>query len=131
MRPVDPDKVRFVGPAADPAPVHAVEVSDGRGVAHFVTFWCRGPEAGKGFAARHGLDDRHDRATYHREAGPWLPQTFPGMEKLGWSRHYHLDLAAAPGWDDVRPFVADLPAGMVAELREYFGEEPRGPVVDL
>jgi hypothetical protein len=126
------DKVRFCDPDAvsSPSLVHTVEVSDGRSLSHFLTFWVKGGRdqgnPAKAWADKHGLDGHHNREVYHREPDPWLPQQFPGMDSKGWSKHYHADLKNPPTWADVEPFCDELPACLRVEIKDYFDGRPAG-----
>lgn len=130
MTRLEPDKVRFVDPDARTSrhPIFAVDLSDDRSARHFLTFWCKGKTLRDAWAIANGIDpDNHDRDVYHRD-GPWIPETFPGMESAGWGKHCHLDLARPPAFADIEPFAADIPANVLAEIRAYFGVPPAAPV---
>lgn len=120
-----PDKMRFVDDCAlgDPHLIHAIELSDERSSRQFATVWVKGkhtgPRANKAvaaFAARHGLTDHHDAATYHRGDHPETARL-----AHGWLTHFHIDLPAPPTWADVERFAADMPRDMLADLRVCFG----------
>lgn len=119
---IEPDKHRFIDADAFTSRclVHSVEVSDARSLLPFLTFWVKGKELGQAWALATGLSDHHDREIYHRETEPWIPIAFPGMESKGWSKHYHLNLKAAPRWEDFRPFLDQMPKVLQDELLAYF-----------
>ena len=112
------DKVRFCDPAATYGGpfIHTVELSDERSLRQFVTVWTKGVRPD--WVARW---PHHDRGTYHRESGGWLPQQYPGMESKGWSTHHHADLALPPILADLEPFLDEIPPGIQAEIQEYLG----------
>lgn len=115
-----PDKVRFrdASPDAGPHLVHTVDLSDERCKGNFITFWCRGITNGETFRKKHGLDSHHNRELYHRDP-PWLPDWVGQARAGGFAQHYHLDLASPPQWNDLQPFLPDLPEAIQRDLREF------------
>lgn len=112
---LEPDKERFIfkDAPASPYAIHAVDFSDERSCQHFVTVWTKGKMPGWD-----GRWPHHNRDVYHRD-GPWIPATFPGKEKEGWSSHYHVNLGHPPNAADLEPFAEHIPPPLMQQINAW------------
>ncbi len=124
----EPDIVRFCDPDAtdNRFRIHTVELSDERSTTQFVTLWFKGQESElpgiEAWKRERGLRNHHQREVYHR--GPaWLPTQYPGKQKRGWSHHCHVDLNRPPQWNDLEPFVDEIPPALQDDLRLYLSQQ--------
>lgn len=118
---LEPDKERFIDPDALTSAfvVHAVDISDERSPAQFITFWCRGKTLCDSWAITHGINpDNHQRDLYHLD-DPWIPTTWPGKESQGWNKHCHVDLASPPKWGDFTPYLDGIPPKVQDAIRQH------------
>lgn len=115
----EPDKVRFCDSEAlqNRTLIHTVDLSDDRSDGHFITLWLKGA-AGDDWAK--GLSDHHKRELYHRDP-PWIPATYPGMHRKGWVTHRHIDLDRQPQWQDLEPYLDEIPSSVQTEIKTYLG----------
>ena len=104
--------------------MHSVEISEEGDARPFLTFWLKGQKVGRAWAARHGLDNRHDTAIYHQGEGNygWLPGMFPGKECEAWQTHFHLDLPALPQWADFEPYLSEISEALQQAVKGYFND---------
>lgn len=110
---LEPDKTRFLDANAEDGDflIHAVDFSDSRSKQHFLTVWTK--------HKRPDWSDRwpdHNRDVYHLDP-PWIPETFPGKEKEGWSTHYHVNLIAPPTLADLEPFLEHIPPAILEQMQ--------------